>query len=138
MSIEVDEDNETNEERLQRALAMSMEDKNDNDEIGGFKSTPIEADEDDESNEGRLQPAVAMSLAVDDNNDTNEGRLGRVLAMPIEVDEHNEPNDERLQRAPAISMEGENGKNEIGSLKTEYSPDTNSRLTLVADGFIDT
>jgi tetratricopeptide (TPR) repeat protein len=136
MSIEVDEDNETNEERLQRALAMSMEDKNDNDEIGGFKSTPIEADEDDESNEVRLQLAVAMSLAVDDNNDTNEGRLRRVLAMAIEVDEHNETNDERLQRALAMSMEGENGKNEIGSLKREYSPDTNSRLTLVADGFI--
>ena len=61
-SIELDEGNETNQERLQRALAMSMMDGNDNDDIGSFKATSIEPDEGNETDEERLERALAMSM----------------------------------------------------------------------------
>ena len=61
-SIEPDEGNETDEERLQRALDMSMMDRNDNDEIGSFQDTSIEPDEGNETGEERLQRALDMSM----------------------------------------------------------------------------
>ena len=51
---EPDEGNETDEERLQRALDMSMMDGNDNDEIGSFQDTSIEPGEGNETDEERL------------------------------------------------------------------------------------
>ncbi|KAF8245666.1 kinase-like protein [Wilcoxina mikolae CBS 423.85] len=93
-----------------------------------FKMLQKDATEDDDpmTDEERLQLALAVSREVDDNNDTNEERLRRALAMLIEVDEDNETNEERLQRALAMSMEDKNDNDEIGSLKREYSPDTNN------------
>ena len=61
-SIELDEGNETDEERLQRALDRSMMDGNDNDEIGSFQDTSIKPDEGDETDEERLQRALDMSM----------------------------------------------------------------------------
>ena len=61
-SIELDEGNETDEERLQRALDMSMMDGNDNNEIGSFQDTSIEPDEGNETDEERLQRALEMSM----------------------------------------------------------------------------
>ena len=60
-SIEPDEGNGTDEERLRRAPAMPTTGENDNDEIGSFKATSIEQDEGNETDEERLQRALAMS-----------------------------------------------------------------------------
>ena len=62
-SIEPDEGNETNGERLKRARAMSMM-GNDNGEIGSFQATSIEPDEGGEPDEPRLQRALAMSIRM--------------------------------------------------------------------------
>ena len=62
MSIEPDDGNETDEERLQRALDMSVMDGNDNDETGSFQDTSIEPDESNETDEERLQRALEMSM----------------------------------------------------------------------------
>ena len=61
-SIGPDEGNETGEERLQCALAMSMMNGNDNDGIGSFKATTFEPDVGNETDEERLQGAIAMSM----------------------------------------------------------------------------
>ena len=61
-SIEPDEGNETDEERLQRALDMSMMDGNDNDETGSFRDTSIEPGESNETDEERLQRALDTSM----------------------------------------------------------------------------
>ena len=66
-SVKPDEGSETDEERLQRALAMSMMDENDSDEIDSFQATSIEPDEGNETDEERLQRALAMSM-VDEND----------------------------------------------------------------------
>ena len=55
--IEPDEGDET-EDRLQRALAMSMMDGNGNDEIGPFQATSIEPDEGNETDKERFQGAL--------------------------------------------------------------------------------
>ena len=62
MPAEPDEGTETDEVQLQHALAMSMMDGNDNDEIGSFLATSIEPDEGNETDEERLQRALAMSM----------------------------------------------------------------------------
>ena len=68
-SIEADVGNQRNTERHQRALAMSMMDENDSDEIGSFKATPIEPDEDSEADEVRLRHAPAMSMMDENSSD---------------------------------------------------------------------
>ena len=60
--IKPDEGSETDEERLQRALAMSLMDENDSDEMDSFQATSIEPDEGNETDEQRLQRALAMSM----------------------------------------------------------------------------
>ena len=65
-STKADVDDQTNAERLLRALAMLM-DENVSDGIGSFKATSIEPDEDNETNEERFQRALAMSM-VDEND----------------------------------------------------------------------
>ena len=61
-SIEPDEGNETNEERLQRALVMSMMGGSDSGEIGSSQATSIEPDEGNETGEERLQRALGMPV----------------------------------------------------------------------------
>ena len=56
-SVEADADNQTNAERLHRALG-----ENDNDETSSFKATSIEPDEGNETDEERLQRALVMSM----------------------------------------------------------------------------
>ena len=68
--IKPDEGSETDEERLQRALAMSMMDENDSDGMDSFQATSIEPDEGTETDEERLQRALAMSMM--DENDYEE------------------------------------------------------------------
>ena len=59
-SAEADVPNQTNAERLNRSLAMSIMDENDSDEIDPFKAASIEPDEGYETEEQRLQRALAM------------------------------------------------------------------------------
>ena len=54
------------EERLQLALAMSMMDGHDSDDIGSVNDTSIEPDGGNETDEERLQRALAMSM-TDEN-----------------------------------------------------------------------
>ena len=61
-SIEPDEGNEIDEERLQRARDMPVMDGNDNDETGSFQDTSIEPDESNETGEERLQRALDVSM----------------------------------------------------------------------------
>ena len=68
-SIEPDEGNETDEERLQRALAMSEMDGNNNNEIGSFQAASIEPSEGGEADEEQLQRALVMSMMGGNDND---------------------------------------------------------------------
>jgi hypothetical protein len=91
MSLEVDDNNDTNEERLQCTLAMS-----------------IQGDKDNETNGDRLQRALAMSI-----EDENNEEIGCIKSTSIEADEDDESNEERLQRALAMSMKNENDDDDI-------------------------
>jgi hypothetical protein len=97
-----DDDPITDEERLQLAIAMSLEvdDNNDTDEerLQCTLTMSIEGDEDNETNGDRLQRALAMSME-DENND----EIGCFKSTSIEADD--ESNEERLQIAFAMSLE---------------------------------
>ena len=129
-SIEPDEGNETDEERLQRALDMSMMDGDDNDEIGSFQDTSIEPDEGNETDEERLQRALDVSMM--DGNDNDE--IGSFQDTSIEPDEGNEINEERLQRALDMSMMNENSCEETVASR-EYSSNIAGRPILFVGSF---
>ena len=84
LTIEADADNQSNAERIQRALAMSMKGENGKNEIGYFKTMSNVTDEDTETNEERLQSAPAMSMA--DENYCDELAVSKVnirLIQPV-------------------------------------------------------
>ena len=83
-SVEVDMDNQTNAERLQPALAMSVVDGNDNDEFGSFKATSIEPDDSRETDEERIQRVLAMSM-MDENGCEKfvASKAGRPIVMAV-------------------------------------------------------
>ena len=82
LSIKPDEGNETDEQRLQRALARPMMDGNNDDKIGPFQDVSIEPGEGSETYEERLHLALAMSMM--DGNDNDE--IESFLATSIEPD----------------------------------------------------
>ena len=130
-SIEPDEGNETDKDRLQRALAISMMEGNDSNEIWPFKATSIELDEGNETGEEQLQHALAMSMM--DGNYIDE--IGSIKATSIEPDGGNETDEERLQRALVMSTMDENGCEEFVASK-EYLSNTAGRPILVVDSVL--
>ena len=112
-SIELDESNETDEERLRHELAISVMGGNDNDEIGSFQAAPTKPSEANEIDEEWLQREPAM-LTTDGND---KGEIGSPLATPIESDEGNETDEEWLRHALAMSMIDRNDNDEIGSFQ---------------------
>ena len=104
-SIEADVDKQTNAERIQRALVMSMMGENGNDEIGSCQASSIEQSEGSATGGGRLQRALVMSMM--DENDNDE--IGSFQATPIELGEGNEIDEKPLQRSLVMSMIDENG-----------------------------
>ena len=94
-SVEADVDNQTNAERLQRAVAMSMMGENDKDEIGSFKATSVQSDEANETDQERLQRALSMSMVGGNDND----EIGSFNTTSLEPGEGNEADEDRLQSA---------------------------------------
>ena len=78
-SVEPDEGNETDEERLQRA----MMDRNDNDEIGSFLATSIEPDGGNEMDEERFQRALAMSMMDEKDDEELVASKGNIHLQPV-------------------------------------------------------